>query len=113
MRVANEEIFGPVLSVLPFRDAGEAAKLANATPYGLVAAIWTKDIDKALGIARELECGQVYINTYALAGDVVLPFGGYKKSGFGREKGVEAIMQYTQLKTVAVKIQAPESLTGE
>ena len=71
---------------ITFRDAGEAAKLANATPYGLVSAIRTKDIDKALSMARDLECGQVYINTYALAEDVVLPFGGYKKSGFGRER---------------------------
>lgn len=105
MRVANEEIFGPVLATIQFDDPDEAAAIANATPYGLIAAIWSNDISKALGLARTLECGQVYINSYGAGGGVELPFGGYKRSGFGREKGVEAVREFTQVKTVAVQLQ--------
>lgn len=103
MRVANEEIFGPVLAVIPFDDPQEAAALANASPYGLVAGVWTRKVDTALELARSLKCGQVFINSYGAGGGVELPFGGYKRSGFGREKGVEAIREYTQVKTVAVQ----------
>ena len=102
--IANEEIFGPVLSVLRFHHLEEAVELANATPYGLVAGVWSRDISRALTLAGQLRCGQVFINNYGAAGGVELPFGGYKKSGFGREKGFEALYTYSQVKTVAVKL---------
>ena len=105
MRVANEEIFGPVLSVLTFEEEEEATVIANGSPYGLIAAIWTLDINKAFRLARSLDCGQVYVNSYGAGGGADLPFGGYKRSGYGREKGVEAVREYTQLKTVAVQIE--------
>ncbi len=104
MRIANEEVFGPVLAVLPFSDVDEAIEIANASPYGLVAAVWTKDINKAMKLARELRCGQVFINSFGAGGGVELPFGGYKRSGFGREKGSEAIREFTQVKTVAIQL---------
>jgi len=102
-RIFNEEIFGPVLAVTPFDDLEEALHLANATPYGLVAGIWTRDLNKALYLASRIRAGQVFINTYGAGGGVELPFGGYKKSGFGREKGLEALLQYTQVKNVAIR----------
>ena len=105
MRVANEEIFGPVLSVLTFEEEEEAVAIANGSPYGLIAAIWTRDVNKAFRLARSLDCGQVYVNSYGAGGGADLPFGGYKRSGYGREKGVEAVREYTQLKTVAVQIE--------
>ena len=104
MRVANEEIFGPVLAAILFEEPDEAVAVANASPYGLIAAVWTRDVDKALRLARSLECGQVYINSYGAGGGVELPFGGYKRSGFGREKGLEAVREFTQVKTVAVQL---------
>jgi acyl-CoA reductase-like NAD-dependent aldehyde dehydrogenase len=104
MRIAREEVFGPVLAVLPFDDVEEAAALANATEYGLVAAIWTRDLSRAHSLARQLKVGQVYVNTYGAGGGVEFPFGGYKKSGFGREKGLEALLTYTQVKNVCVKL---------
>jgi aldehyde dehydrogenase (NAD+)/betaine-aldehyde dehydrogenase len=103
MRVAAEEIFGPVLSIITFRDLNEAAELANRSAYGLVAGIWTHDIDKAMSLASRVKVGQVYVNTYGAGGGVELPFGGYKKSGYGREKGLEALASYTQVKNVCVK----------
>jgi aldehyde dehydrogenase (NAD+)/betaine-aldehyde dehydrogenase len=105
--VAQEEIFGPVLTVLPFRDPSDAVQVANATRYGLVAAIWTRDYDKAMWLATELRAGQVFVNTYGAGGGVELPFGGYKHSGHGREKGFEALAGYTHTKTVAMKFAAP------
>ncbi|HEY8200008.1 MAG TPA: aldehyde dehydrogenase family protein, partial [Actinomycetota bacterium] len=105
--IAQEEIFGPVLVSLPFADIDEAVRLANDTPYGLVCAIWTRDIDRALWVAGRLDSGQVFINTYGAGGGVELPFGGWKHSGFGREKGLEAVVAYTQTKTVAVRIRKP------
>ncbi len=104
MRIAQEEVFGPVLAVLAFDEVEEAAALANATEYGLVAAIWTRDISKAHRLAHRLKVGQVYVNTYGAGGGVELPFGGYRKSGFGREKGLEALYTYTQVKNVCVKL---------
>ena len=103
MRVAQEEIFGPVLAIISFDELDEAADLANRSQYGLVAGIWTRDINKALSLAARIKAGQVYINTYGAGGGVELPFGGYKKSGYGREKGLEALASYTQLKNVCVK----------
>jgi aldehyde dehydrogenase (NAD+) len=103
MRVHQEEIFGPVLTITPFSDLDEVAKLANWTEYGLLAGIWTRDINKAMFLADKIKAGQVYINTYGAGGGVELPFGGYKKSGFGREKGLEALNSYLQTKNVCVK----------
>ncbi len=103
MRVAQEEIFGPVLAVISFDDLDEVVKAANSTEYGLVAGVWTRDISKALYLANKIKAGQVFINTYGAGGGVELPFGGYKKSGFGREKGLEALAAYTQVKNVCIK----------
>jgi aldehyde dehydrogenase (NAD+) len=106
-RLAQEEVFGPVLSVLGFRGVREAAQLANSTPYGLIAAVWTQDVDRAHWLAKEIRAGQVYVNTYGAGGGVELPFGGYGLSGFGREKGVEGLSAYTRSKTVAFHVAAP------
>jgi acyl-CoA reductase-like NAD-dependent aldehyde dehydrogenase len=103
MRVAREEIFGPVLAIIDFDDFDEAATIANHSDYGLVAGIWTRDINKAMTLASRIKSGQVYINTYGAGGGVELPFGGYKKSGYGREKGLESLASYTQVKNVCVK----------
>jgi aldehyde dehydrogenase (NAD+) len=103
MRVAQEEIFGPVLAIVAFDDLDEAARIANRSQYGLVAGIWTRDITKALTLASRIKSGQVYINTYGAGGGVELPFGGYKKSGYGREKGLESLASYTQVKNVCIK----------
>ncbi|HLG72125.1 MAG TPA: aldehyde dehydrogenase family protein [Chloroflexota bacterium] len=103
MRVHQEEIFGPVLTITPFSDLDEVAKLANWTEYGLLAGIWTRDINKAMYLADKIKAGQVYVNTYGAGGGVELPFGGYKKSGFGREKGLEALNSYLQTKNVCIK----------
>ncbi|OLE66074.1 MAG: betaine-aldehyde dehydrogenase [Acidobacteria bacterium] len=103
MTIAREEIFGPVLSVLRFREIDEVVRLANDTPYGLAAAVWTKDIKKAHRAARLLRAGTVWINTYGLY-DSAMPFGGYKMSGFGRELGHHGLMEYTQTKSVWVDL---------
>ena len=99
MKIAQEEIFGPVLSVLAFDDVDQMIEQANANPYGLAAAVWTKDIKKAHTVSRRLQAGTIWINTYGLM-DAALPFGGFKQSGFGRELGMHAIEHYTELKTV-------------
>jgi acyl-CoA reductase-like NAD-dependent aldehyde dehydrogenase len=103
MRVAQEEIFGPVLAIIDVEDVEEAAAVANRSQYGLVAGIWTRDINKAMALASRIKAGQVYINTYGAGGGVELPFGGYKKSGYGREKGLESLASYTQVKNVCIK----------
>ena len=103
MRVAQEEIFGPVLAIVTFDDLEEAARIANRSQYGLVAGIWTRDINKALTLASRIKAGQVYVNTYGAGGGVELPFGGYKKSGYGREKSLESLVSYTQVKNVCIK----------
>jgi acyl-CoA reductase-like NAD-dependent aldehyde dehydrogenase len=99
MKIAQEEIFGPVLSVLAFDDIEQVIDQANANQYGLAAAVWTKDIKKAHMVSRRLKAGTVWINTYGLM-DAALPFGGFKQSGFGRELGSHAVEHYTELKTV-------------
>ena len=101
-RVAQEEVFGPVLSAMPFRDEDHAVELANATRFGLVAGVWTRDGARQFRMARRVKSGQVFINNYGAGGGVELPFGGYKSSGYGREKGFEALYGFTVLKTVAV-----------
>ena len=103
MRVAQEEIFGPVLAMIEFDDLEQAAQIANRSQYGLVSGIWTRDINKAMALASRIKAGQVYINTYGAGGGVELPFGGYKKSGYGREKGLESLASYTQVKNVCIK----------
>ena len=102
-RIAQEEIFGPVQAVIPFDGEAEALHIANGTPYGLVAGVWTRDGSRALRVARRLQCGQVFINNYGAGGGIELPFGGVKHSGHGREKGFEALYGFSVLKTLAIK----------
>jgi aldehyde dehydrogenase (NAD+) len=101
-RVAQEEVFGPVLSAMSFDDDDQAVQLANATSFGLVAGVWTRDGGRQFRIAKRLRSGQVFINNYGAGGGVELPFGGVKSSGHGREKGFEALYGFTTLKTVAI-----------
>jgi len=100
-RLAQEEIFGPVAVVIPFEDEEEAVAIANGTPYGLVAGVWTGDAGRQLRLGRRLRAGQVFLNNYGAAGGVELPFGGVGRSGHGREKGMEALLSFTAVKTVA------------
>jgi len=100
--LAQEEIFGPVQVVIPFDDEADAVRIANGTPYGLVAGVWTRDGSRALRMARALRCGQVFVNNYGAGGGVELPFGGVGASGHGREKGFEALYGFSALKTVAI-----------
>ena len=101
--VGCDEVFGPVLAAMPFADEAEAVALANATDYGLVAGVWTRDGGRQLRMARALASGQVFINNYGAGGGVELPFGGVKHSGHGREKGFEALYGFTALKTVVLR----------
>ena len=101
MRIAQEEVFGPVLSVIPFEDEDEAYDIANDSPYGLAAGVWTQNIGRTYRAADRLEAGTIWVNTYR-AVSFMAPFGGYKRSGFGRESGQEAIRPYLQTKTVWV-----------
>jgi len=101
--VAQDEIFGPVLVAMPFDTEAEAIALANATAYGLVAGVWTRDGARQLRLARAIKSGQVFVNDYGAGGGVELPFGGVKKSGHGREKGMAGLLSFTTVKTVAIK----------
>ena len=102
-RIACDEVFGPVLAAMPFDDEADALRLANATDYGLVAGIWTRDGGRGLRMARGVRSGQVFVNNYGAGGGVELPFGGVKHSGHGREKGFEALYGFTTLKTVVLR----------
>jgi aldehyde dehydrogenase (NAD+) len=102
-RIAQEEIFGPVQVVIPFNGEAQALAIANGTPYGLVAGVWTRDGGRQLRMARKLQAGQVFVNNYGAGGGIELPFGGVKHSGHGREKGFEALYGFSSLKTVAIK----------
>ncbi len=104
MRIAQEEIFGPVLAALTFRDEEEALAIANGTPYGLVAGIFTNDINRALRLAGAIRAGQIYINEYYAGGEET-PFGGTGQSGFGREKGLATLQGYTQIKNIAIRLR--------
>ena len=104
MVIAREEAFAPVLSVIKCKDDNDAIKIANSTDYGLVGGIFTRDIDRALSMAKRIRAGQIFINEW-YAGGVETPFGGYGKSGYGREKGREALWNYLQTKNIAIKIR--------
>ncbi|QDG79810.1 aldehyde dehydrogenase family protein [Labrenzia sp. PHM005] len=103
MTIASDEVFGPVLSVLKARDESEALEIANGTPYGLVAGVFTANVDRAMRASRQLRAGQVFVNEW-YAGGVETPFGGFGKSGYGREKGREALLNYVQTKNIAIRI---------
>lgn len=105
--LARREIFGPVLATMQFDDWREALELANDSEFGLVSGVWTKDIGLAHHLAKRLQSGQVFVNNYGAGGGIELPFGGYKRSGIGREKGLAAVHEYTQIKNVCVLATPP------
>ncbi|MEM1044966.1 MAG: aldehyde dehydrogenase family protein [Pseudomonadota bacterium] len=98
--LAREEVFGPVLSLIPFEDEADAIRIANDTDYGLVAGVWTENARRQMRLAKALRCGQVFLNGYGAGGGIELPFGGMRKSGHGREKGFAALYEFSQTKTV-------------
>jgi 4-guanidinobutyraldehyde dehydrogenase / NAD-dependent aldehyde dehydrogenase len=106
MTIAREEIFGPVLSVLGFANAADVVKQANNSVYGLQAAVWTRDINKAHGVARALRAGTVHVNSYD-EDDITVPFGGFRQSGVGRDKSMHAFDKYTEMKTTWIRIDSP------
>jgi aldehyde dehydrogenase (NAD+) len=102
--IARDEVFGPVVACSLFDSVDDAIRIANGTDYGLIAAVWTKSLDVAHVLSEEILAGQVYVNTYGAGGGVEYPFGGFKKSGYGREKGYEALNAFCQTKTVVLKL---------
>ena len=100
--LAREEVFGPVLSAIPFEDEADAVRIANGTPFGLAAGIWTRDGTRQLRVANAMRCGQVFVNGYGAGGGIELPFGGIKRSGHGREKGLEAMREFSVVKTIVI-----------
>jgi aldehyde dehydrogenase (NAD+) len=103
MRIAREEVFGPVGVLIPFETEDDAIRMANDSDYGLIGTVWSRDISRALRVADRIEAGQIFVNVWNTM-SVQTPFGGHKNSGYGREKGIEAIHHYSHLKTVTVKI---------
>ncbi len=104
MRIAREEVFGPILAVIKFKDEEEAIAIANDTEYGLAAGVWTGDIRKAINMSERLQAGTVWVNTYR-AVSYLSPFGGYKDSGLGRENGMDAIKHYLQVKSIWISTE--------
>ena len=104
MKIAQEEIFGPVLTSISFSSFEEAISMANDTEYGLAAGVWTKDINKAIKASREIRAGTVYINNYEEGVDSTIPLGGYKQSGIGRDNGYQALDNYLQVKSTWIKV---------
>ena len=99
-RLAQEEVFGPVLAAMPFNNEAHAIELANGTVYGLLAAVWTENGGRQQRVSKALKCGQVFVNSFGAGGGVELPFGGVKRSGHGREKGFMALEEMSTTKTV-------------
>ena len=107
MRIAQEEIFGPVVSVISFADEAELIKQANDTIYGLSAGIWTTNITRAHRFAKEIKAGVIWINTYNMF-NAASPFGGYKQSGYGRELGAYGLEEFTEVKAIQLKLRPPK-----
>jgi aldehyde dehydrogenase (NAD+) len=99
--IAQEEIFGPVLSIIPYEDEEQAIRIANDTKYGLASGLWTNDLSRAHRVSRQIDAGTVWVNTYRTAA-AQAPFGGMKQSGYGRERGVHALQEYVRIKNVMI-----------
>lgn len=104
MAIAQEEIFGPVLGIIPFSDVTQAIQIANDSRFGLAASVWTSNINVAHTVSQKLKAGTVWVNCFD-SSDITVPFGGFKESGFGRDKSLHAIDKYTQLKTIWIELQ--------